>query len=185
MKMIKNKNLWIMLFISTFLLIVTLLHNVQDGYNPAEQFMSELALGKFGLFMMFAFFSLSLSLFFGQLSLRHYPKSSVIRILMMVASISITGAGIFKLGAHTKLHVFLVATTFFNIVLVMYLLPRLVEEFKGAQTCFISWGLAFVTSCSIALGQSVIPVGIAQRIAAGCILLWLLLLAIFNLRKTV
>jgi len=163
-----------------FLVIILTLQIVQSDYNPAHQFMSELALGKHGDFMFFAFFSLSLAVFISQLSLSQHQQTTPIRLLLVIASFSLLGAGIFRLDTFTTPHITLVAIAFILIVLSMYLLPRISTSFKNKHSSIVCWGLAISTAFSVALGYSILPVGISQRLSASFILIWLVWLALFS-----
>lgn len=85
----------------SFLIIVIALHKVQVNYNPIHQLMSELALGEYGIFMFFAFLSFSIAILSSQQIIAMYKNSFSISILLFLASISLLGAGIFKLGEYT------------------------------------------------------------------------------------
>jgi hypothetical protein len=165
-----------------FVGIVLYLQSVQSGYNPVHQLMSELALGEQGQFMLGAFimFAIAVTGAIGVISI--FNASNFIKFLLGGASASFVGAGIFKLGETTTLHVALVGLAFVLLGLVMYLVPRYVEAFSSVQGRLVSWGLAVGTALAVALGNNVLPIGIGQRMAAACILLWLCWLAIFALR---
>lgn len=62
----------------------------------------------------------------------------------------------------------------------MYLVPRLLSQFSKRSSALICWGSAIFTTIFVALGKEIIPIGIAQRLAVCCIMLWLLWLAIFH-----
>jgi hypothetical protein len=156
-----------------FLLVVICLHIVQPDYDPINQLMSELALGRHGSFMLLAFSSFALSVFTAQIGLNRRNSPAIIRLLLLIAAISLFGAGVFRLGSATDLHIALVAIAFVLIVLVMYLLPRTVSAFKTPTHTLISWTLGACTAACVVLGQKIIPVGIGQRGAALCILMWL------------
>ncbi len=117
--------------------------------------MSELALGKYGSFMLFAFFSFAISIFVSQQVLALYQNSMPIRILLLIPSCFLAGAGIFKLGEHTNSHVTLVAGVFVLIVISMYLLPRLISQFHERSSVIICWVLGFCTAIFVALGQRI------------------------------
>ena len=156
-----------------FILIVIYLHIVQQGYDPVHQLMSELALGRHGFFMLLAFLSFALSVFTAQIGLHQRKSPIMIRLFLIIAAASLLGAGVFRLGSATELHIALVAIAFILMVLVMYLLPRNVPAFNTPTHKLISWTIGACTAASIALGQHLIPMGIGQRGAALCILMWL------------
>jgi peptidoglycan/LPS O-acetylase OafA/YrhL len=171
----KNKNTgWVVIGGAIgFILIVIWLHIVQPDYDPANQLMSELALGRHGSFMLLAFSSFALSVFTAQNGLHRRKSPAIIRLFLLVAAISLLGAGVFRLGSSTELHITLVAIAFVLIVLVMFLLPRNVSAFKTPTNTLISWTLGACTATCVALGQNIVPIGIRQRGAALCILTWL------------
>jgi peptidoglycan/LPS O-acetylase OafA/YrhL len=171
----KNKNTgWIVIGGALgFILIVICLHIVQPDYDPVNQLMSELALGRHGSFMLLAFSSFALSVFTAQSGLHQHKSPTIIRLFLVIAAISLLGAGVFRVGRATELHIILVAIAFVQIVLVMFLLPRNVSAFKTPTHTLISWTLGVCTATCVALGQNVVPVGAGQRGAALCILIWL------------
>jgi hypothetical protein len=166
-----------------FVSIVTFLHFIQAGYDPVHQFMSELALGRHGFLMLWAFLSFALSVAGAIKILAAYKAHIGIKLLLGIASLSLAGAGIFTLGAATTLHITLIALAFFMLVLSMYLIPRLITAFQTPLTMAFCWGLGAGTALFVGLGQGPLPTGLAQRLAAACLLLWLSWLAIFNLTQ--
>ena len=171
----KNKNTgWIVIGGAIgFILIVICLHIVQPDYDPVNQLMSELALGRHGSFMLLAFSSFALSVFTAQIGLHQRKSSAIIRLFLVIAAISLFGAGVFRIGSATELHISLVAIAFVLIVLVMFLLPRNVSAFKTPTHTLISWTFGACTTTCVALGQNIVPIGIGQRSAALCVLMWL------------
>ena len=180
MKTINYKSLMIAIGVLGFVFIVTTLHIVQTDYNTSQQLMSELALGKHGSLMVLGFFSFSIAVFVAQQILAAYKNNSLVRILLVFSSFSLAGAGLFKLDDYTMLHVALVSIAFVLIVMSMCLVPRLIPQFQERNAITVCWALGAGTAVAVALGQSMIPIGIAQRLAAGCILGWLLWLAAFH-----
>ncbi len=162
-----------------FVGIVTYLHFTQKGYSPAEQLMSELALGEQGFLMLHAFLLLASSVAGCVGLLASCRAPGAILAALGAASLSLAGAGVFKLGSATVLHITLVALAFVLLVLVMYLAPRHVEALKNAHGKAACWGLGTGTALMVALGHAAMPMGIAQRLAACCILLWMCWLALF------
>jgi hypothetical membrane protein len=162
-----------------FVAIVSYLHIVQTGYNPLYQLMSELALGQQGDLMLWAFLSFALSV----ASVIHLLSHPAIKLLLGLSSLSLAGAGVFKLGDATTLHVALVAFAFVLLVLAMYLTPRLIAAFQSRQATLICWGLGTGTALFVSLGQGILPIGVAQRLATACILLWLAWMAFQCPRK--
>ena len=142
--------------------------------------MSELALGDYGAFMRIAFFSFAIALFSAQQILTNYKNGLPIRVMFFISSCSFAGAGVFELGKYTTLHILLVAMAFILIVLSMYLLPRLIVEFHQRSAIIICWSFGLGIAVMVASGQVLIPIGIAQRLAAGLILIWLIWFACFH-----
>ncbi len=121
-----------------FILIVIYLHIVQQNYDPVHQLMSELALGRHGSLMILAFFGFALSVFTAQIGLHQCQSPIIIRLFLIIAAISLLGAGVFDLGSATVLHIALVAVAFFLIVLVMYLVPMGIGQ-RAAALCILIW----------------------------------------------
>ena len=159
------------------------LHIVQDNYNPAHQLMSELALGEYGSFMLAAFLSLAVAVFTAQSIISSYKSNLTVRILLVIASFSFAGAGVFKLGAYTDLHVGLIAVAFVSVVLTMYLLPRLIPPLQRRIPTIVCWAFGISTAVSVVSSDTLLPGGVAQRMATGCILCWLIWLAVFHRRQ--
>jgi hypothetical protein len=143
-------------------------------YNPMEQRMSELALGKFGFLMFWAFISLSLSIFALSLGLQQYHPPVIFRVLLTASSICLLGGGIFRLDKAPNTHITMVSIAFVLLVLVMYLMPQNLNGFNASKYKIISWVSGTGTAVFIALGQNIIPMGISQRGAALFILFWLI-----------
>lgn len=169
--------------VAGFVAIVTYLHFAQTDYSPANQLMSELALGRQGVLMLWAFLSFALSVAGTVSILAAYKAHPVIKLLLGTASLSLAGAGIFKLEAATTLHVALVGLAFILLVLCMYLTPRLITRFQTLQATLICWGFGAGTALFVGLGQGTLPIGLAQRLATACILLWLCWLALQSQTK--
>jgi hypothetical protein len=159
-----------------FVAIVGYLHFVQTDYSPLHQLMSELALGKQGALMLWAFMSFALSVA-AVIKLLPHP---VLKFLLGLTSVSLASAGIYKLGEATTLHVALVALAFVLLALCLYLTPRLITAFQTPVAMAICWGLGASTALFVALGQGILPIGLAQRLATACLLLWLCWLAIYR-----
>lgn len=167
-----------------FIAIVIYLHAVQDNYDPRHQLMSELALGNNGNLMLYAFIMLSIAIA-GAIGILMVSAASFSIIFTMVISlISLLGAGIFKLGDFTSIHISLVALAFISIGLAMYAVPRYVSSFNTRKCQLMSWGLCVITGLSVSLGNVLMPMGIAQRLAAFCILTWLIWLATASPKRT-
>jgi len=156
-----------------FVAVVSILHVLQPGYDPAHQLMSELALGAHGWAMLVAFLLLAtsmLSLAFGIWQIQRAPW---LLLSLVVGALGFLGAGVFSLGRASELHIWLIATAFVAAVLAMYLLPRMVPVHFGGRARAVSWCLAAGTALSVFLGHSLVPMGVGQRLAAVCVVAWL------------
>ena len=151
-----------------FVATVVPLHWLQPGYDAKNQLMSELALGRYGEAMLVAFAGLALAMLGAFFSRAARPRA--IRCVLAAASLFFLLAGVFPLGASSEMHIAAIATAFVLSVLAMYLHPA------DALPRAISWSLAAGIALSVALGHSILPMGIGQRLAAACLLLWLVLL---------
>jgi len=156
----------------TFVATVIGLQLVQPGYDLTHQHMSELASGRAGGMMVVAFAGFGTSIYSAQIRLQYLSAPKTIRGLLCCAAISMVGAGTFRLNEAAVIHVSLIASAFIFLVLSMYLLPLSVERFSSRSSRIVSWALAAGTAVSVPLGGR-IPDGIAQRIAAICIISWL------------
>jgi hypothetical protein len=145
-----------------FLATVVPLHFLQAGYDPINQLMSELALGRYGGAMLVAFAGLAIAMLGAAL----LPASRSAKATAALASAAFLVAGIFPLGATSELHIGAIATAFVLAVLAMYFYPPR----------SLSWSLAAAVALSVVLGHTVLPMGIGQRMAAACLLAWLLAL---------
>lgn len=156
----------------TFVAIVVGLQIAQPGYDLIHQHMSELASGRAGGMMVVAFAGFGASIYSAQIGLENLTAPKIIRGLLYCAAISMVGAGTFKLNEAAVIHVSLIASAFIFLVISMYLLPLYVARFSSRSSRIVSWALAAGTAVSVAFGGR-IPEGIAQRIAAVCIIVWL------------
>ncbi len=160
------------LFVST----VATLHFVQPEYEPVHQLMSELALGPFGWAMIIAFAGLALAVFGVQAAITVPGTSSLLRLLLAASAVAFLAAGVFPLGATSEIHIAAIATAFVLSVLAMYLFPSSASHAAAAAPRSISWSLAAGVAASVALGHSLLPMGIGQRLAALCLIVWLAVL---------
>ncbi len=180
MRNINARSSIVILGVLGFTGIVIGLHILLDNYNPVHQLMSELALGEYGAFMLAAFLSLAVAVFTAQSIIASYKSNPSIRILLILASLSFAGAGVFKLGAYTDLHVGLIAIAFVSTVLSMYLTPRLVPAFQHRIPTAMCWVNGIGIAAFVVSSDTLLPGGVAQRMATGCILVWLIWLALFH-----
>jgi hypothetical protein len=167
--------------VAVFLSIVFALHMAQPGHDPRAQFISELALGAWGAWMMAAFAGLSLAATATALNLHANAESRFLSALPSVflglAAVLFLAAGFVTLAVSAPAHVALIACAFVACGLAMYLLPRVVAVFSGAGAHAFSWGSGLVMCAAVALGDRLILPGIAQRIAADALLFWFLYVA--------
>jgi hypothetical protein len=156
-----------------FVVIVSILHVLQPGYDLAHQLMSELALGAYGWAMLPAFLSIAASTLFLALGIAQVQRSPWLQVVFAVATLGFLGAGVFPLGRASEWHIFLIAIAFVAVVLAMYLVPSIAPTQFGGKARIVSWCLAAGTALSVFLGHSVLPIGIGQRLAAACVVTWL------------
>jgi hypothetical protein len=162
--------------VGLFVATVVPLHLLQPGYEPASQLMSELALGRYGWAMLLAFAGLALAAFAAQSAIAAYGASLSLRALLAAAALFFLAAGVFPLGARSEIHIAAIAIAFVLSVLAMYFYPTGAGRAAAAAPRLLSWPLAAGLAASIALGHSVLPMGIGQRLAALCLLIWLAVL---------
>lgn len=162
--------------VAIFLIVVLTLHVVQTNYDPVNQLMSELALGPHGWAMFFAFAGIALALAGLQLSIAALGATLALRTLLILAAILFLAAGIFPLGDTSMIHISAIAAAFVTAVLAMYLFPTLAGGAVPLAAKSVSWPLAAGVAISVALGHSLLPMGIGQRLAATFLILWILLL---------
>jgi hypothetical protein len=159
--------------VAMFVVVVTVLHLIQSEYEPRHQLMSELALGRHGWAMFAAFLGLSTAVAGVQVAIAPFGGSHGYRVMLGAAALLFLAAGIFPLGATSLIHIGAIAIAFVFSVLAMYLFPKYAGRASFAAPRPVSWTLAAGVAVSVALGDSVMPIGIAQRLAAACLLLWL------------
>ncbi len=160
----------------SFSSIVVALHLLQPDYDARYQLMSELAPGRHGWAMLPVFFAFALSVVGLQVAVRQFRASGLLQAVLLGAAVALIGAGIFRLGQATELHVGLAAFAFILLVLGIYLFPSQVGGLAWRPLRAVCWGLAASAAISVALGQSVLPMGIAQRFATTSVLVWLCLM---------
>jgi hypothetical protein len=158
--------------VAIFVAVVVPLHFLQPDYDAADQLMSELALGRYGWAMFFAFSGLALAAFGVQLALGSFGASRSLRGLLAAAAFFFLAAGVFPLGATSEIHIAVIATAFVLSVLAMYLYPADAGDAIAAAPRALSWSLAAGVAASVALGHALLPIGIGQRLAAIFLLIW-------------
>jgi hypothetical protein len=164
--------------VAIFLVVVLVLHVVQTHYDPVNQLMSELAVGPHGWAMFFAFAGIALALAGIQFSIATLGATLPLRGLLILAAILFLTAGMFPLGETSTIHISAIAAAFVTAVLAMYLFPSLAGRAAALATRSISWSLAAGVAISVALGHSLVPMGIGQRLAATFLVLWILVLGL-------
>ncbi len=168
--------------VAMFVVTVVALHLLQPDYEPTQQLMSELALGRHGWTMLVAFTGLGTAVFGIQAAIGTLGASRSIRFLMIATSLLFLAAGAFPLGDTSEIHIGAIASAFVLSVLAMYLFPSNAGRASVAAPRWISWSLAVGVAASVALGHTVLPMGIGQRLAASCLLVWLVILG-WRLRR--
>ena len=166
-----------------FLCVVIPLHLVQTNYNPRYQLMSELALGTRGEWMLLAFIGLSCAAFGTQCLLWQQQTSIFLRLIFGSVALCFLGSGIFPLGESDVIHIILIAMAFIGSVLGILLFPTQAGKTAALMPPQISLLLAIGITLSVFLGHTVLDIGIAQRLAASCLLLWFVILGWKNLKN--
>jgi hypothetical membrane protein len=165
-----------MVGVATFVVTVVVLHLLQSDYDPTHQLMSELALGRHGWAMTVAFTGLAFAVFGVQSAIAAFDASRGLRFVLLIAAVFFLAAGVFPLGNTSEIHIAAIASAFVLSVLAMYLFPSGAGRASAAAPRAVSWPLAAGVALSVALGHSVLPMGIGQRLAAACLLVWLAIL---------
>ncbi len=154
-----------------FLVTVISLHMLQPNYDPRHQLMSELALGEHGWAMLPSFLGLAIAPMGIQISITgHAPVGY--RVLLVAASLCFLAAGLFPLGETSLVHISSIAMAFILTVLAIFLFPAMAGSAASVAPKSISWTLAAGVVASVFLGHSILPMGIGQRLAAICLLVW-------------
>ena len=162
--------------VGMFLAVVLALHAIQTDYDPVNQLMSELALGPRGWAMFFAFAGIAVALAGIQFSIAKLGATHALRGLLILAAVFFLAAGVFPLGEASMIHISAIAAAFVTAVLAMYLFPSLAGRAAVLAPKSLSWSFAAGVAISAALGHSLLPIGIGQRMAASFLLLWMLVL---------
>jgi hypothetical protein len=161
--------------VGLFLAVVVSLHLLQPGYDPSAQLMSELALGPHGWAMLVAFVALAMATIGIQVAIGPFGASVGLRLVLLAAAASFLAAGIFPLGETALIHIAAIAMAFVLFVLAMYLFPSQAGRASLLVPRLLTWGLGAAVGASVALGHSVLPMGLAQRAAAFFVLAWLVI----------
>src|SRR5947209_4547092 len=127
--------------------------------------------------MLPAFGFLALSLLGVQNGLRGVGTSLVPRVLLISSAVAMLTAGLIPLGRLTKIHgaVVILGTTL--IVVAMYLLPSRAGMFRTSRLQAECWTLSAATVITSFTAVVGIPAGLALRMAASCVVGWLILLS--------
>lgn len=156
-----------------FVVVVTILHVLQGDYDAVHQLMSEPALGAHGWAMLLAFLFIAASTSSLALGVAQVQRAPWLQVVLAVAALGFLGAGVFPLGRASERHIALIAIAFVAVVLAMYLLPSVAPAQLGGKAKGLSWCLAGGTALSVFLGHSILPIGVGQRLATACIVIWL------------
>ena len=159
--------------VAGFLAVVIPLHFLQPGYDPAQQLMSELALGPYGGTMVLAFASIAAALAAIVAALGRLGARWPVRVALGLASISFALSGAFPLGAASAIHIAAIASAFVTAVLAIYLFPSMAGPAAWVAPRALCWSLAAGVAVAVALGHSVLPMGVGQRLAAACLFAWI------------
>ncbi len=162
---------------AVFATVVIALHFLQPGYSPATQLISELAIGRHGWAMPIAFCGLAMATLGMAASVGDLRASLPLRLLLLAVTVCFLLAGAFPLDRGAGIHVTVIALAFVLVVLAMCLFPSLATSSAGQSKPILPrwfcWGAAGAVTLFVALGHSLLPMGIAQRLAAVSLLLWL------------
>ena len=156
-----------------FVAIVLALQVLQPRYDPVHQLMSELAIGAYGWTMGAAFSCLATATLAVSAGLARQRPSPLMHIVRGIAALGFLGAGVFPLGNAPDLHIVLIALAFIGLVLAMVLVPSFVPGQFGGRARSVSLSLAVGTALSVFIGGTVLPIGVSQRLAAVCVVVWL------------
>lgn len=166
----------VLLGVAMFISTVLTLQFLQPGYSPQHQLMSELAMGRFGSLMIVSFIGLAVSFLGILISVGIGGGSVGLQMALAATATSFLAAGVFPLGSTLILHIASIALAFILSVLAIYLYPTGAGRFAPAAPKPVSWPIAGAVAITVTLGQYTLPMGITQRLAAGFILGWLLVL---------
>lgn len=179
--------------IGLFVALVVLLPFLKgDGYDPVDQAMSELALGRYGGLMTLAFFSLGTGvLALGVAVRRFFGATRAVPGLLIVAGVLGVLSGVFKTNGasaatiESQIHEIVGITLFVLVVVAMFLSVRVFRR-EPAWTRFArySLGWAVAATCTFFLVPALeeAAFGMAQRLFAATWLSWMLVLA-WRLRR--
>jgi hypothetical protein len=160
-----------------FLIGTISLHFLQPGYDPVNQLMSELALGPYGIIMLFAFIALASSISTLAFVIWRLCGNITLHVVLLIGAACFAGAGILPIDVFNGAHIILVFCAFVMCGLGMYLLPGCLNSSSKAHDRMISWGLGGMLVFTVIVGQVSLPGGIAQRLEAAILLMWVVVFA--------
>ena len=140
--------------------------------------MSELALGEYGQWMLLAFFAVASAVVATAWIVRKLLLRQGIFYLLLLAALNLAIAGIVTLSDSTDIHALSVCLAFIFCGLSMYMIPTNVPDSYRTRCRIFSWGTLLFMILPVALaGQTILPIGIAQRLATMMLFVWLLSVA--------
>jgi hypothetical protein len=159
-----------------FTLIVIWLQKVQAGHDAYDwrlQFMSELALGKSGAWMLAAFSFLSLSCLGFAFSLHELSRAfhPFLFVVFGVAAGSFLGAGLVSLRDHAMVHIFFVMLAFISMMTGMWGIFHALSNLRLRLGTALAFAV-IVIALLMADWQLLAP-GASQRLAAAGCLGWM------------
>jgi len=160
-----------------FLVGTISLHFLQPDYDPVNQLMSEFALGPYGIIMLFAFIALASSISTLAFVIRQRYGNITLPVVLLIGAACFAGAGILPIDMFNEAHIILVFCAFVMCGLGMYLLPGCLHSSSKVHDRMISWGLGGLLVFTVIVGQVMLPGGIAQRLEAAILLVWVVVFA--------
>lgn len=154
--------------------IVAYLQFQEPNYRPKTQYMSELASGECGQLMIVAFFALGATMTGAAVKFRFLGAPWPIQTLAAFAGLLFAGAGVVTLEMHALAHIVLVFCSFGLFVAGILAAPLIWPPARHLKYRIVTYGSAGLTLLSTAMSGYGVPEGLAQRGAAGGIMLWLI-----------
>ena len=156
-------------------IVLSLQHVQQPAYDYRTQMMSELALGEYGQWMLLAFLAVASAVVATAWIVRKLLLRQGILYLLLLAALNLAIAGIVTLSDSTDIHALSVCLAFIFCGLSMYMIPTNVPDSYRRRCRIFSWSVLLLIILPIALaGQTILPIGIAQRLATMMLFVWLL-----------
>lgn len=125
------------------------------------------------------FWSMALSLAATAILLRNQTDSLLLIALLGGSAIAFLGAGWCQLHFFTQGHGLLLLLAFALAWVAMVLFPHKLKGFYHTHIHRVSWSMAGVIILLLGCGMVWLPLFVAQSLAAGVLLLWLLWLTLF------